>query len=139
MKMSKIIVYFAIDNCNFNNDSPEGKGEFHGTTQIDYQQLNIQNEIQIHNNLEMKSESSRPFKGHPFPEAFTSMKRVPQTKQFDYNIKRSDKRFYKQWDIPWFLTKSQNKNFDYDTPNHNLLPSSSVSRTNKRLPHREFY
>ena len=80
MKMSKIIVYFAIDNCNFNNDSPEGKGEFHGTTQIDYQQLNIQNEIQIHNNLEMKSESSRPFKGHPFPEAFTSMKRVPPNK-----------------------------------------------------------
>lgn len=74
MKMSKIIVYFAIDNCNFNNDSPEGKGKFHGTTQIAYQQLNIQNEIQIHNNLEMKSESSRPFKGYPFPEAFTSMK-----------------------------------------------------------------
>ena len=31
-------VYFAIDNCDFRNDTPDGKHDFHGTAQIVYQQ-----------------------------------------------------------------------------------------------------
>ena len=26
--------YFAFDNCDFQNDTPDGKHEFHGTVQI---------------------------------------------------------------------------------------------------------
>ena len=26
--------YFAVDNCDFQNDTPDGKHEFHGTVQI---------------------------------------------------------------------------------------------------------
>ena len=49
----------------------------------------------------LKSELSRPFKGYPFPEASPSMKPVPPSKQFDYNLNlnRSDLKFYKQWNI----------------------------------------
>ena len=30
-------IYFAVDNCGFQNDTPDGKHEFHGTVQIIYQ------------------------------------------------------------------------------------------------------
>ena len=27
-------IYFAADNCDFQNDTPDGKHEFHGTVQL---------------------------------------------------------------------------------------------------------
>ena len=30
-------IYFGVDNCDFQNDTPDGKHEFHGTVRIVYQ------------------------------------------------------------------------------------------------------
>ena len=30
-------IYFAVNNCGFQNDTPDGKHDFHGTVQIIYQ------------------------------------------------------------------------------------------------------
>ena len=30
-------IYFGVDNCDFQKDTPDGKHEFHGTVQIVYQ------------------------------------------------------------------------------------------------------
>ena len=30
-------IYFVVDNCDFQNDTSDGKHEFHGTVQIVYQ------------------------------------------------------------------------------------------------------
>ena len=33
-------IYFGVDNCDFQKDTPDGKHEFHGTVQIVYQNSN---------------------------------------------------------------------------------------------------
>ena len=29
-----VAIHFSIDNCDFKNDTPDGKNEFHGTAQV---------------------------------------------------------------------------------------------------------
>ena len=100
-------VYFAVDNCDFHNDTPEGKDEFHGTAHIVYQKSTTE---KISNKLEFERGKSRSLNHDPFPCPSFCPKPIPPNKEhtsFESDMKDVD--LYRKWDCIWFLTKTLNR------------------------------
>ena len=97
-------VYFAVDNCDFRNDTPDGKNEFHGTAQIVYQQFN---NVSAPSKLKVERNQKRALSKDPFPPAATCSKPIPPNQRHPSFVPdRKDVDLYRKWDSIWFLTKS---------------------------------
>ena len=99
-------VYFAVDNCDFKNDTPDGKHEFHGTAQIVYQ-ASIENTVP--SKLQIERKYNRSLNYDPFPIAKACPKPIPPNEihtAFVSDMK--DVNLYSNWDTTWFFTKTLN-------------------------------
>ena len=63
-----IIVHFAINNCDFRNDTPDGKSEFHAITQVIIQKSDssgLQQHLPINQSVKkFKSDATSTFIEH---------------------------------------------------------------------------
>ena len=100
-------VYFAVDNCDFRNDAPDGKNEFLGTAQIAYQQSS---NVSAPSKLKVERNQKRALSKDPFPPAATCSKPIPPNQRHPSFVPdMKDVDLYRKWDSIWFLTKSLKK------------------------------
>ena len=108
-------VYFAVDNIDFRNDTPDGKNEFHGIGQVVYQQA-----IDEHDQspLNISREHTKSFKHDPFLPAQICHKPVPPNKTYRDFIPPdlADLKLYQNLDSLWFLCRSLNTNTEVNIP-----------------------
>ena len=124
-------VYFAIDNIDFRNDTPDGKNEFHGIGQVVYQQS-----IDEHHQsaLKISREHTKSFKHNPFLPALICHKPVPPNKTYPYFIPPdlADRKLYHNLDSLWFLCRSLNTNTEVNKPKwaaYNSLVTEALQST----------
>ena len=70
-------VYFAVDNCDFKNDTTVGKNEFYGTAQIVYQQSSTN---VVSEKLQIDRNQNRSLNYDPFPASHVCPKPKPENK-----------------------------------------------------------
>jgi len=98
-------VYFAIDNCDFKNDTADGKNEFHGTAQIVYQRAGA--DSTTGKKLQIERNQNRSLEYNPFPQANVCPKPKRQHQMLPlFATDRTDIDLYRKWDCIWFLTKT---------------------------------
>ena len=123
------LVYFATDNCDFENDTPDGKYKFHGTVQIVYQ--NAVTPIS-HQPIEINRNQNKTLNLNPSPQTETIPKPKPPNKSYQaFNNSFHDIERYKNIDTLWFTMKYFN--------NDNPIPSTPTwaaynSLISKALP-----
>ena len=108
-------VYFAVDNCDFKNDTPDRKNEFHGTAQIVYQK-SIEGSSPY--KLKIEGKQRKSFISDPFPIDEVCPKPVPPNVMYTTCVPdMSDVQLYNTWDSTWFFTKTlHNREDDVLTP-----------------------
>ena len=122
-------VYFAVDNCDFRNDTPDGKNEFHGTAQIVYQQSS---NVSAPSKLKVERNQKRALSKDTFPPAATCSKPIPPNQRHPSFVPdMKDVDLYRKWDSIWFLTKSLKKE---GTENNTPTWAAYNSLITKALP-----
>ena len=122
-------VYFAVDNCDFRNDTPGGKNVFHGTAQIVYQQSS---NVSAPSKLKVERNQKRALSKDPFPPSATCSKPIPPNQRHPSFVPdMKDVDLYRKWDSIWFLTKSLKKE---GTENNTPTWAAYNSLITKALP-----
>ena len=70
-------VYFAVGNCDFKNDTADGKNDFHGIVQIVYQQSSAN---VVFEKLQIDRNQNRSLNYDPFPASQVCPKPKPENK-----------------------------------------------------------
>ena len=97
-------VYFAVGNCDFKNDTADGKNDFHGIVQIVYQQSSAN---VVFEKLQIDRNQNRSLNYDPFPASQVCPKPKPKNGSYSqFTPKNIDTFLYRKWDCIWFLTKT---------------------------------
>ena len=103
-------IYYAIDNCDFRNDTPDGKDEFHSTISTVFQHRFSENH---RNTLIIERDSAIPcsFKHNTLPTY--EIIRAPDLPVLNFNsyfemISVNTMTYYREWDTAWTLAKLYN-------------------------------
>ena len=99
-------VYFAVDNCDFKNDTADGKSDLHGTAQIVHQQSSAN---VVSGKLQIDRNQNRSLNYDPFPAIQVCPKPKPKPKNEIYSQftpKNKDTDLHRIWHCIWFLTNT---------------------------------
>lgn len=100
-------IHFAIDNNDFHNDTPDGKGEFHGTGQIIFQKMPEDIE-KTSFKIDRSKSSSMKYQGDPFSQTFPCSKPTPPNESFSsFNgiIPCDQLQLYTRMDRAWAISQ----------------------------------
>ena len=96
-------IYFAVDNCDFQSDTPDGKSEFHGTVQIVYQ--NSTNPLES-KSLKIERNQNKTADLNPFPAKEIIPKPLPPKHNYrEIENTSSSIEYYSHIDMLWFTKK----------------------------------
>ena len=95
--------YFAVGNCDFQNDTPDGKDEFRGTVQIVYQ--NSINPLES-KSLKIEHNKNRTVDLNPFPARKIIPKPLPPKHNYqEIENTSSSMKYYSHIGMLWFTMK----------------------------------
>ena len=96
-------IYFVVDNCDFQNDTPDGKHEFHGTVQIVYQ--NSTNPLES-KSLKIERNQNKAVDLNPFSAKEIIPKPLPPKHNYqEIENPSSSIEYYSHIDMLWFTMK----------------------------------
>ena len=123
-------LFFAIDNIDFQVDTPDGRGQLHGTTQVVFQQKDIDESYSI-DKFERNNKSKKSTPIYDVTHCAPPKSRNDIYPCFD-NIKSIEEvDIYRHWDLAWALARNFDETASIPTWSaHNSLHTEGIPLTN---------
>ena len=101
-------IHFAIDNTDFHNDTPDGKGEFHGTGQILFQKADSKAKTLEKFKITRSNKTTMKYQYNPFIYSIPCDKPSPPAESFpdfDGTYECDQLQLYKNMDQMWAISQ----------------------------------